>query len=183
MVSQVHFPRDLALDMARVEGDQGLDEVPMCDAFSNDGGPPFPSFAHFDLLTSPRQFSSVSSSIPPDVVVDHCVSWQEAARTTATHAPAWPQYYHETSAEFELLISSEKLFLLARGMAAGGVTIGQSGEGDVAKVKIVARYQNFKDLLEVEVCAVNRGKGDNGVGIFVSPVRYHVQPVRQRSIY
>jgi len=171
MVSQVHITCDLTLDMAWMEGDRELDEVPMGDAFPNDGGQSFPSFAHSAQLTRPRQFSSVSFSVPPDVVVDHCMSWQEAARTTAADAPTWPQHYDETSAEFELPISSEKLFLLARGMAAGGVTIQQSGEGHIAKVKIVARYRNFEALQEVEVCAVNRGEGDNGVGIFVSPAR------------
>jgi len=69
-------------------------------------------------------------------------------------------------------MSSPKLFLLARGKAVGGVTIRQSGEGDVAKVKIVAQYRNFEALEEVEVCAVNRGEGDNGVGIF-GPVAPH----------
>lgn len=49
--------------------------------------------------------------------------------------------------------------------------IRQRGEGDAARVKIVARYRNFEALQEVEVCAVNRGEGDNGVGIFVSSVR------------
>lgn len=99
----------------------------------------------------PRQFSSVSPTIPPDVVVDHCASWQETARTTAADATPWPQYYNETSAEFEFSISSEKLFLSVRRMA-DGITIRQSGKGGVAKVKIVSRYRIFEALLKVGEC-------------------------------
>jgi len=62
---------------------------------------------------------------------------------------------------------SEPLLLPRRGLNTM-TKLRQNGEGDVARVKIVARYRNFEALQEVEVCAVKRGEGDNGVGIFVS---------------
>lgn len=78
----------------------------------------------------------------------------------------WGPY--SSSAAFELPIASDKLFLLSGGSASGAVKVVRGGDGDIARVGVIANYKYQNALERVKVCTINRGDGENGVGIFVS---------------
>ena len=75
----------------------------------------------------------------------------------------------ETS--FELPVTSESLFLISRGHLSSGtidlVTDKRLAPGSVS-VHVVANYfrEDIRNL--TKVCWLERGKGESGVGIFVS---------------
>ena len=72
---------------------------------------------------------------------------------------------------FELPVTSETLFLISRGHLSSGtvdlVTSRKQARNSVS-VHVVANYfrADIRDL--TKVCLLERGKGENGVGIFVS---------------
>lgn len=72
---------------------------------------------------------------------------------------------------FELPVTSENLFLISRGHLSSGtvdlITSRKQAPNSVS-VHIVANYfrEDIRDL--TKVCWLDRGKGENGVGIFVS---------------
>lgn len=107
------------------------------------------------------------SPVPPDVIFEHCAEWEDARIEKL--GTGWGPYW--ATALFELPTASDKLFLLSGLAAAGTVKVINGGVGGVVQVEIIARY-SYRDALEyVNVCAVNRGVGHNGVGIFVSGIQ------------
>ncbi|KAG5650856.1 hypothetical protein H0H81_010736 [Sphagnurus paluster] len=108
--------------------------------------------------------NSMGWPVPPDVTVEECAEWQgdftPGGSRVAFHEP------YTSSARFQLPISSDKLFLLARGMASGAVKVLDGGDGEDVKLGVVAHYR-FKEALEsFQVCTVTRGERENGFGIF-----------------
>ncbi|RDB20741.1 hypothetical protein Hypma_012167 [Hypsizygus marmoreus] len=113
--------------------------------------------------------------IPPDVTVDHCTEWDDKAAFRKIRPGAVLHEPYSAFATFELPVSSEKLFLLSRGLSAGAVTIvNGEEEGDTAKVVVVARYRAYDALDWVKVCAIDREEDEHGVGIFATRwARHH----------
>lgn len=88
----------------------------------------------------------------------------------------WTSYtgssFHPYAARvtFDLPVSSDALYLFARGsLAAGRVTIVDSKDtSDTVEVDVVVNYYNSNALDRVNVCSLQRKSRQNGVGIFVS---------------
>ncbi|KAF9464007.1 hypothetical protein BDZ94DRAFT_532508 [Collybia nuda] len=102
---------------------------------------------------------------PPDVNISSCANWTKNSISSGNlRGPS------TSSVTFELPLSSEKLFLLSRGAAAGMVAVVSTNESmDNARVQIVASYRHSKDLGGAQVCSINRGDKERGVGIFTRP--------------
>jgi hypothetical protein len=71
---------------------------------------------------------------------------------------------------FDLPVSSDALYLFARGsLAAGTVTIVDSkNASDTVQVDVIVNYYNQNALDRTNVCSLQRKSRQNGVGIFVS---------------
>jgi hypothetical protein len=95
----------------------------------------------------------------------HCADW-------APTDPAGPSPYpHSARVYFELPVSSDALFLLARGsLAHGSVSIlaDSNDGGDKVKAEVVISYFTQEARDRAKVCSLQRTPGSNGVGIFVS---------------
>ena len=123
------------------------------------------------------QLAQMDSSVPSDITVDHCISgsgWSNeppAMRLSGTFrhraAATSPPYSANTS--FELPVSSDLLFLLARGSMSGGTVDIMSSPtvSNVAKVHVTVKYYREDVRDRAKVCLVKRRDGENGVGIFV----------------
>jgi len=86
--------------------------------------------------------------IPPNIQVLHCAKWEGSPISKAS---------------FDLPIS-KFLFFLSRGRSCGHIDVLYSNKVvDVAKVDITV---NHNELVHTKVCAVTRGDGTIGVGIF-----------------
>ena len=75
---------------------------------------------------------------------------------------------------FKLNSWSEKLYLFSRGMQLTGnvaITIDESvQQPDAVMVDVIARSDTSSWLHTVQVCSLERKKGEQGVGLFVCPL-------------
>jgi hypothetical protein len=104
--------------------------------------------------------------IPPDVTLVDCAGWEGDYSPRGRHFSLHEPF--TSYATFELPIASDKLFLLARGMAAGAVKVRYGSDSNDVKIAVEARYRLQEALDNVRVCTITRGEGENGLGIFVS---------------
>lgn len=86
-----------------------------------------------------------------------------------SHITAQSSQFRRTSASFDLPLSADNLFLLARGSRShGSVNVETSKTGDSVKVHVSASYYDPEILKSgAEVCLVKRKNNEVGVGIFV----------------
>jgi len=100
----------------------------------------------------------VDFPIPHDINLGECADWEDA--------PArWTRFRSKTS--FELPLSSDKLFLLSRGIAAGDLKVeATDDDSDVATVTVFAHYK-YEDALDyIKVCEIDKGDNEKGIGFF-----------------
>ncbi|KAJ6516722.1 hypothetical protein C8R47DRAFT_1063398 [Mycena vitilis] len=118
--------------------------------------------------------------IPTNVAVDHCAEWSDNGETDpdTTVADGFP---YSASANFDLPVSAEALFLLARSLrhdhhghhgqnifSTGHVNYLQSPDaGDSLTVDITAFYWHQKHLDAAKACLVTRDE-QTGVGFFTN---------------
>ncbi|KAG6830309.1 hypothetical protein H0H87_008532 [Tephrocybe sp. NHM501043] len=100
--------------------------------------------------------SPLDWQVPPDVTLGECARWHGDS--------SFPAYTSVSS--FEVPISSDVLFFLSGGQATGVVNVLYGGESSDVSVEIKARYRHQEALDSVQVCAISRAEGENGVGIF-----------------
>ncbi|KAF8058515.1 hypothetical protein FPV67DRAFT_506362 [Lyophyllum atratum] len=110
-------------------------------------------------------FSVMYLPIPPDVTLEDCAGWEGDSRLQGRHFATAREPF-TAFASFELPISSEKLFFLARGMASGSVKLRYGSDSDNVKVAVEARYRLQEAIDSVKVCTITRDDGENGLGIF-----------------
>jgi hypothetical protein len=103
-----------------------------------------------------------------DGPVQHCVGGADWSHSSPTPSSKYPL---SARAVFELPVSSDTLYLLARGsLAHGSATIladSQEG-GDKVKVDVLVNYSTQEALDRAKVCSLQRKSHEHGVGIFVS---------------
>ncbi|KAJ7601523.1 hypothetical protein DFH06DRAFT_1262234, partial [Mycena polygramma] len=116
--------------------------------------------------------------IPTNVSVDHCAEWSDNGETDPDVAIA-DGFPYSASANFDLPVSAEALFLLARSVrhhghhgqnifSTGHVNYLQSTEaGDSITVDITAFYWHQKHLDAAKACLVTRDE-QTGVGFFTN---------------
>ena len=103
-----------------------------------------------------------------DGPVQHCVAGADWSHSSPTPSSKYPL---SARAVFELPVSSDTLYLLARGSLAHGSTtiLADSQEGgDKVKVEVLVNYYTQEALNRAMVCSLQRTSSEHGVGIFVS---------------
>jgi len=101
--------------------------------------------------------------LPPDVDIGDCANMTQ----DSVMASNLLRGRFSSSAEFKLPLSSEKLFLMSRGTAAGSVNFVQSDkDGKDVKIHVVATYRHESALDYIMVCEISKGKDQRGVGVF-----------------
>ncbi|KAK7051204.1 hypothetical protein VNI00_004704 [Paramarasmius palmivorus] len=124
---------------------------------------------------------------PPEFTIDHCAEWPEPPGSPDHHRPTHPHGVNEghprsTVSTFKLPVSSDVLFLFARGpWSAGKVNIRQGDEqGDDVIVNVETKWYGPRALLDsVQVCKVRRDPVEqHGIGIVstrkkIPPGRHH----------
>ncbi|KAE9400213.1 hypothetical protein BT96DRAFT_975467 [Gymnopus androsaceus JB14] len=110
-------------------------------------------------------------SIPPEMAVQECAEWSEGESSYSNDS-------FNVGHKFELPLSSDLLFLVARGpFSVGHVTIVQSDEEvDAAVVSVITNYDEEHQLDFIKLCSVVAQEGENGIGIFT----VHPHPRRHR---
>jgi len=108
--------------------------------------------------------------IPSDWSAERCVGrrhWRSYSNSS--------QYPGSAQLTFHLPVSSDILYLLARGpLASGSVTILDSEDGrDTVQVDVVVNYHNQNVLDSANVCSLRHGSREKGVGIFTPKVWEH----------
>jgi len=103
-------------------------------------------------------------SIPSDWSAERCVGrrhWRSYSLANSSQYPGSAQL------TFDLPVSSDILYLLARGpLASGSVTILDSKDGrDTVQVDVVVNYRNKNVLDSANVCLLRCRSRENGVGI------------------
>jgi hypothetical protein len=103
--------------------------------------------------------------VPSDGSAEHCVGGRDW--TPYTGFSSHPYSAHVT---FDLPVSSDALYLFARGsLADGSVAIMDSEDGkDTVQVDVIVYYHDQIALDRANVCSLQRSSRQNGVGIFVS---------------
>lgn len=106
--------------------------------------------------------------LPSQVELVECI--QGPAWTDQGHDRPFPEYPHFVETSFELPISSDLLFFLARGrLSTGVITIVSSPDvRDVATVDVSLYYYREEIRDKARACLIKRHNGENGIGIFVS---------------
>jgi len=118
-----------------------------------------------------KQVGDLDWPIPPEMTIQECADWPGEPNTqevTVEHS-------------FQLPISSDLLFLVARGpLANGQVNIVQSeDQSDRATVTVQTTYDEQHLLDLVKICSLVAKEGENGVGIFsVRPRPRHSHRIR-----
>ncbi|KAG6834212.1 hypothetical protein H0H93_011148 [Arthromyces matolae] len=127
-------------------------------------------YQHLFRSASPPKFDpslSLWGEFPPEITPGECAEWIEHDE-------------HSSIANFELPVSSETLFFLSRGLAAGVIRVqhhdassnlDSSDDDDVDKnhnvqVEVKAVYKFPESLDHVDVCLATRAEGENGLSIF-----------------
>jgi hypothetical protein len=122
---------------------------------------------------------------PSDGVVLRCIRF--ADWDAYYDSPSWAhQYPFGSESLFSLPVDSETLYLVSRGAYQHGtVTLEQSGEvSDSVFVRIRAAYYTDEALNRTNVCRLEHGENENGIGIYVSlpSFEYH-DASRANSLY
>lgn len=109
--------------------------------------------------------------LPSDGPAERCVGGGDWQPYGGTISPDYPLFSY---INFDLPVSSNTLYLLARGsLAHGDVTIIDSQDGgDIVKVEVIVSYHTQEALDRANVCLLERKTGENGIGIFVSHLFY-----------
>ncbi|GLB42379.1 hypothetical protein LshimejAT787_1103940 [Lyophyllum shimeji] len=102
--------------------------------------------------------------VPDGVELVECPGWQGTDVLMGRHFA--PHDRFTSYASFNLPVDSDKLFVLARGSAAGALKVRQGSGSEDVKVEVEARYRFEEAIDSVKVCTVKRGEGENGLGIF-----------------
>lgn len=100
-------------------------------------------------------------------------------------SPPAPSSHYPKSARtvFDLPLSSDSLYLFARGsLAHGSATIlADAQEGaDKVRVDVIVSYYTDEGLDHAKVCSLQRQSGQNGVGIFTPKLRDYSREERLR---
>ncbi|KAG6813763.1 hypothetical protein H0H92_007715 [Tricholoma furcatifolium] len=114
--------------------------------------------------------------VPLDVNLAHCAvgeeDWSYTPFPSLVDGPFWNKFPYSSSTEFELPLSYETLFLLARGsQTQGRVNVITSNEvSDVVKVHVTVNYAS-KDIRDnaIKVCLLKQDQNAIGVGYFTRP--------------
>ncbi|KAG6906538.1 hypothetical protein DXG01_013416 [Tephrocybe rancida] len=122
--------------------------------------PSYEPFAVEEVAVSPTEWP-----VPPDVNLGECAQWRNDNGPNSRIFALPGDFTSVTS--FEIPISSEALFFLARGRVAGGVKVLYGGDSSDVFVGVKAFYKLEEALDGIQVCAISRGEGENGLGIFV----------------
>ncbi|KAG6863932.1 hypothetical protein C0991_001892 [Blastosporella zonata] len=96
--------------------------------------------------------------IPPDVILRECAQWQDDTTSASLG--------YSSISTFTVPFFSDTLFFLARGLAAGSVTVVHGGDNSDVVVGVKAVYHVQEDLESFRVCTISQEKGVNGLGIF-----------------
>jgi hypothetical protein len=117
-----------------------------------------------------------SYPVPSNVALGHCVSgngWFDeslANRNISQATLPSSRFPHSAETSFDLPLSADNLFLLARGpQSYGAVNVASSSNiGDQTKVHVTVSYYD-RDVLKsgAKVCLIKRKNNEIGVGIFV----------------
>ncbi|OBZ77938.1 54S ribosomal protein L16, mitochondrial [Grifola frondosa] len=113
-------------------------------------------------------FKFIDKSSTESIMPNNCVHHANWSMDPDPHGHS----LHTAQASFELPISSDSLYLIARGaLSHGSIEISDSGEAgsDVVRVDISAFYYHEDALDRAEVCLLQPEEGKNGVGIFTPP--------------
>ncbi|KIK63064.1 hypothetical protein GYMLUDRAFT_41375 [Collybiopsis luxurians FD-317 M1] len=118
-----------------------------------------------------NEIGSSEYPIPPEFTVEECADWDDGQHTQSNG-------HSSVQHTFELPVSSDLLFLVARGPSSmGEVNIVQAEEeSDSAAITVITHYdEDGSDLLDlIKLCRVVAREGENGIGIFsVRPPRRH----------
>ncbi|EEB91231.1 hypothetical protein MPER_10444 [Moniliophthora perniciosa FA553] len=110
---------------------------------------------------------------PPELTIDTCAEWphppDDSEHGRLRHPHGNQGHPRSTVSTFNLPVSSDVLFLFARGpWSAGKVNIlqGDDDQNDDVVVNITTKWYGPRALLDsVQVCKVKREEGQNGIGI------------------
>ncbi|ESK86828.1 hypothetical protein Moror_15100 [Moniliophthora roreri MCA 2997] len=121
---------------------------------------------------------------PPELTIDTCAEWPHppgGEHGRLRHPHGNEGHPRSTVSTFNLPVSSDVLFLFARGpWSAGRVNILQGDDqSDEVVVNITTKWYGPRALLDsVQICKVKREEGQNGIGIL--SVRDRVPPNHHR---
>ncbi|OBZ69747.1 hypothetical protein A0H81_10112 [Grifola frondosa] len=132
-------------------------------------------------------FKFISESAIESITPDNCVRHANWSMDSDTHPLSWHPYgySHVAQTSFELPVSSDLLYLIARGaLSHGSIDISDSGEtgSDVVQVYISAFYYHESALNRAKVCLLQPEEGKNGIGIFYQTPLY-LRPHLPREDY
>ncbi|KAG6920045.1 hypothetical protein DXG01_010113 [Tephrocybe rancida] len=142
----------------------------------------------YDILRRHWRFGEGEFSIPSDVSLSHCVvndhGWSHIPYPSQVpvQEPAGGQFPYSSSTAFELPLSYETLFLLARGAQTRGTVnvITSDDVSDTVKVHLTVKYVSKHDRdREIKVCLLQREPNTIGVGYFTRNSWYR----RLHSVY
>jgi hypothetical protein len=118
----------------------------------------------------PNNDNKRAGPLPSDGPVQACVGGSDWLQSSPSRSSHYPQ---AAQAVFYLPVSSDALYLLARGSLVHGsaIIVDSEEDEDKVKVEVVVSYYTQEALDRAKVCSLQRKPRENGVGIFVSDVR------------
>jgi len=112
-----------------------------------------------------HQINWLNDNVNPSDPAERCVGggdWSPYAPSVSS------QYSQASRAAFDLPISSDGLYLMARGSLSYGnikIEVLQDG-GDKAIVDVIVHHHTPEALFRANICRLQRKSGENGIGIF-----------------
>jgi hypothetical protein len=110
--------------------------------------------------------ATIDGPDPSDGPIQRCIGGEDWSQIDPSEPSHYPLFARTV---FDLPVSSDALYLFARGsLAHGSVTIEDSQRGgDTVEVEVTVKYYTRRALNRAKVCSLQRRPQENGVGIFV----------------